>query len=205
MKFSRTGCIGRFKPLHNGGALMLKYMCKHSDHVIIGIGSSNKYNLRNPFTCLESKEMIDSYLKKNFSNYEFVYIPDFAHIPEHSDGEKWKEYVFEKFGKLTYFVSGNEYVNKLLKEDYKILHPTNLIPTNERVLLKGTAVRFEMAKGDNWKNLVPSSVFEYITENKIDVRFRKQFGLLTLKSLQNSTSLRIPENCLLEYMHCRER
>lgn len=53
-----VGFIGRFKPLHNGAALALETLCEQADKVKIGIGSVNKYNLRNPFTAEESQEMI---------------------------------------------------------------------------------------------------------------------------------------------------
>ena len=92
MKLGRVGVIGRFKPLHNGGALMLDAICENADHVVIGLGSSNKYNLRNPFTGDESAGMIEAYLSPRFSNYELIHVPDFGHIQEFSDGKKWKEY-----------------------------------------------------------------------------------------------------------------
>ena len=55
-KLGRVGFIGRFKPLHKAAAIVLEEICKRSDHVIIGIGSANKYNYRNPFTAELSDE-----------------------------------------------------------------------------------------------------------------------------------------------------
>lgn len=54
-KFRKLGAIGRFKPLHLGAAAMLEALCENAEEVVIGIGSSNKYNLRNPFTAEESR------------------------------------------------------------------------------------------------------------------------------------------------------
>ena len=76
----RTGVIGRFKPLHNGGAMMLEAICRQAAHVTIGIGSSNKYNIRNPFTAAESEEMVRAFLADSYANYDIIHIPDFAHV-----------------------------------------------------------------------------------------------------------------------------
>lgn len=87
----RVGVIGRFKPLHNGAAVLLESLCEKSDHVLIGIGSSNKYNIRNPFTSDETKDMIELFLKEKFTNYEIIKIPDFAHIPGCENGQQWRK------------------------------------------------------------------------------------------------------------------
>jgi len=99
-KLGRVGVIARFKPLHNGAYAMLEAVCENANEVIIGIGSANKYSLRNPFTAKESEDMVRLTLEQKFSNYSIIHIPDFAQIPEYSDGKKWKEYVIEKFGKF---------------------------------------------------------------------------------------------------------
>ena len=91
MKMGRVGGIGRWKPLHKAGAVMLETVCSMADQVLIGIGSINKYNARNPFTAEESKEMLDRFLKDRFDNYQILFIPDFGHLPEHHDGQKGEE------------------------------------------------------------------------------------------------------------------
>ena len=59
------------------------------------------------------------------------------------------------------FVSANNYVSKLLSEDYKIIHPASLIPSEKWILVRATEVRVEMAKSGNWKRLVPNVVVNY--------------------------------------------
>ncbi len=90
-RFNRVGMICRFKPLHKGGALMLEAACQSAEYVLIGIGSENKYDWRNPFTAQESKEMVDVYLSRRFSNYAVFFMQDSGHIPEYSDGQKWRK------------------------------------------------------------------------------------------------------------------
>jgi cytidyltransferase-like protein len=180
MKLGRAGTIGRFKPLHNGGAVMLETVCSMAEHVIIAVGSVNKYNARNPFTAEESKAMIDASLGKRFSNYSVMFIPDFGHLPEYRDGQKWRNHALEQFGELDYLVTGNDYVADLFRSDYKIIHPGVLIQREKQIMLRATEVRVEMAKAGNWEKLVPEEVAEYIKKNGLDKRFRQEFGLETL-------------------------
>ena len=181
----RVGLIARFKPLHNGAYKMLESVCSQADEVVIGIGSSNKYNERNPFTADESEDMINAALNQKFSNYKIIHIPDFAHIPEFSNGQQWKKYVVNKFGTLDYFISSNPFVRELLKDTYTLVYPFSLIPIGGHIQLRGTQVRLEMAKGNSWEKLVPTEVANYIKSNNLDQRFVKEFGLETLSNLAN--------------------
>ncbi len=181
--FCTVGLIGRFKPLHNGAALMLDAVCDQAEEVKIGIGSSNKYNLRNPFTAEETEEMLRTYLSPRHDNFEIIHVPDFAHKPEYADGQQWRTYVKEHFGTLDGFVSGNDYVRGLLKEDYTIVHPANLIPKEKYLRMRATEVRVEMARSGLWENLIPQEVATYLTENNLVDRFCKEFGAQALAQL----------------------
>jgi nicotinamide-nucleotide adenylyltransferase len=175
-RFGRVGLIGRFKPLHNGNAIMLESVCGQAEHVIIGIGSSNRYNSRNPFTAEESREMVDLYLKPRFSNYEFLLLPDFGHIPSYDNGQEWRRHIVSNFGSLDCFVSGNAYVDELLGEDYAIVQPYELDVRCRSSELKASMVRLMMARDGDWKSLVPDCVADYIAENRLDSRLRREFG-----------------------------
>ncbi len=204
MGLGNIGLIGRFKPLHNGGALMLEAVCEQAEKVIIGIGSSNKYNLRNPFTAKETQEMINLYLHPRFNNYSFLEIPDFGQIPEYAGGQKWTEHILEHYGKLDHFVSGNDHVTKLLKPHYDVIHPATLIPPEQHLWIKGTTVRMEMARGGDWKSLVPGVVAEYLVQKGLVERFRKEFGLETLALLSSGIDYRVHEDAETEQKHTRE-
>lgn len=203
MSLGKVGVIGRFKPFHLGAAVMLEAICEQAEQVVIGIRSSNKYNARNPFTAAESREMVDAVLSPRFSNYEVVEVPDFGHIPEYSDGSKWKEYVIEHFGKLDNFISGNGYVKDLLSQDYPIIHPASLIQVEKQVYIRAAMVRMEMAKGGNWKSLVPEQVAAYLESKGLVERFRKEFGLETLGQLTDDSYAR-SESSSAEKRHAGE-
>ncbi len=168
----RVGMIARFKPVHNGHAPILRAMCDGANEVLIGLGSANLYDLRNPFTARESKEMIDAVLSNEYSNYSFVEVKDLF------DGPKWRAQVKALFGKLDHFVTANDYVKSLLCEEYNIVHPLEII--SERTPVTGTMVRGALAWGANWQALVPREVSEYISAHKLDDRFCREFGLETL-------------------------
>ena len=186
---------------------MLEAMCESAEHVVIGIGSAGqnyKYNLRNPFTPQETKEMIDAALSPKFSNYEIVEIPDFAHIPEYKDGKKWVQEITANYGALDGFVSGDNYVIDLLKQHYNIIHSSDMIPKEKWIYIKGSMVRAEMARGgDAWKAYVPKEVADYICKNKLDERFRKEFGLETLSTFADMKYMR-QESSAQEKAHTME-
>lgn len=183
-KFGTVGIIGRFKPFHLGGLAVLEALCECSEIVKIGIGSANMYDARNPFTAEESEEMILFSLPTSCYNYTFLHLTDFGHLPEYRDGQKWRLHIKEKFGNLEALFSGNAYVHELLKDDYNILPAYNLLPEEKRLPIKGSMVRFEIAKGaDTWKALVPTAVAKYLEEKKLIERFQKEFGLQTLASV----------------------
>jgi nicotinamide mononucleotide adenylyltransferase len=184
IKYDRLGLVGRFRPLHLGGAKLLESVCNSAQHVVIGIGSCNpeSYGYRNPFTANEAEDMIREYSSGRFSNYEIVHVPDFGHIPKYRDGQKWVEHIVDNFGSLDGFVSGNDYVKNLLEDHYTIIHPKDIIPKDELIESKGSIVRLMMAKGDlGWRHMVPTEVGLYLVENNLVERFRKEFGEETIE------------------------
>jgi nicotinamide mononucleotide adenylyltransferase len=107
-------------------------------------------------------------------NYTLIPVPDL------DDGPRWRAMVVDLFGALDVFVTDNPYVSSLLAPDYQILRPVALVPEGERVAISGTMVRREMARGDGWQGLVPPEVADYITDRRLDERFRREFGLQML-------------------------
>lgn len=178
-----VGLVCRFRPLHNGSALMLDTLCANADHVKIGIGGSNKYDLRHPFTTQETETALHRFLKPKYDNYNIIHVPDFGHIPAFRDGGKWTEYVTETFGTLDYFVTANGYVEELLKDHYRIIHPASLIPADRHIRLRGTMVRLAMAAGGDYRAMMPPEAVDYYEQNGLVQRFRREFGLQTLALL----------------------
>jgi len=144
--------------------------------VLIGIGSSNRYNLRNPFTFEESEEMVGLSLE-GFSNYQIFPIPDL------DDGPRWRSMVRDLLGPLDLFLTDNPYVAHLMADIYPLAHPSIFLPPENKTRVDGTMVRLAMAKGCEWKELVPEKITTYLVERGLDDRFRKEFGLQTLSQV----------------------
>lgn len=163
---------------------MLEALCQQATTALIGIGSANRYNARNPFTLEETTAMLELVLAAE-SNYTLLPIPDL------DDGPRWRTMILELFGPLERFVTDNPYVANLLKNDYHVIRPVHLIPPERKIPLNGTMVRRAMARGEAWQELVPSAIADYITTHQLHDRFRREFGLETLaidSLVQQSTS-----------------
>jgi nicotinamide-nucleotide adenylyltransferase len=165
--------IARWKPVHRGHAAVLHALRTRAQHLVIGIGSANRLNARNPFTAAETRDM----LLRVLGDPTAVTLLE---VPDLDDGPRWRAMVLDRLGPLDAFVTANPYVAHLLGEDYRILRPVDLVPLGERVPIDGTGVRREMARGDGWRSLVPPEVATYIVDNRLDRRFRHAFGLETL-------------------------
>ncbi|MBR9703832.1 adenylyltransferase/cytidyltransferase family protein [Candidatus Pacearchaeota archaeon] len=175
----RVGLVGRFKPLHLGNLKLLEEVCKKADSVLIGIGSSNDYSYRNPFTVQESEDMIRSSL--DFSNYDIIHIPDFY------EGKKWGENIRLVFGDLDNFVTGNDYVKEIISQYYNVVDSFEIVGGERKNRISSSQVRYEIARNGDWKKLVPKIVADYIETNGIVNRFRKEFGIQTMeKHLEKS-------------------
>jgi nicotinamide mononucleotide adenylyltransferase len=209
-RYGTVGVVGRFKPLHNGGAAMFDAVCANADRVIIGIGGvltgnparPYKYDARHPFTPDETRGMLEAYLAPRFSNYRIIFVPDFGHMPEYSDGQRWRQEVKMLYKDATAFATANEYVTELLKDDFEVFHPAVLIPSIYQVYVSGTIVRQSMARGgEAWKTLVPSEVAVYMESRGLVDRFREEFGLETIA---RAGEYAWPENASDEREHVME-
>jgi len=193
-RFARLGMIARWRPVHRGHLAVLRALCDAAAEALIGIGSANRYNLRNPFTLEETTDMLRLALAgrggseaadretrsvsplapHRRENYRLIPVPDL------DDGPRWRVMVREMFGPLDAFVTDNPYVASLLREDYRLLRPVELIAETDRVAIDGTMVRAAMARGGEWQRFVPPEVAAYMTARGLDERFRREFGLQTL-------------------------
>ncbi|NDJ53671.1 MAG: hypothetical protein GYB68_11385 [Chloroflexi bacterium] len=169
----RIGMVARWRPVHRGQAVVLRNLSDHAEQLLIGIGSANRYNYRNPFTLQETMDMLHLALA-DCDNVMLLPIDDL------DDGPRWAQMVREQFGPLDLFVTANAYVGELMRTFYPVEHPVSFVPAEQRVPITGTQVRLVMARGEAWEQLVPDAVANYLKENGLDERFRREFGLQTL-------------------------
>ena len=158
--------IGRFKPLHKGHEVLLKKAYDLSDRLIVGIGSSNKYDLQNPFTASESEDMVKLVLPGN--KYDIVAVDDIGNLP------LWGSHVRDAFGTLDGFISGNPIVWDALKEYYPIILPCQLLPYAPDIC--ATQIREAMLDGSEFSHFVPACVYDYLLSEKLVDRYITEFG-----------------------------
>ena len=172
-RFQRIGMVARWRPVHRGHVPVLRALCDCAEHALIGIGSANRYNARNPFTLEETTAMLRLALAGR-ENYTLLPVADL------DDGPRWRVMITQLFGPLDAFVTANPYVAQLLATDYSIIKPVTLVPEEERIAVDGSMVRRALARGADWRELVPPQVADYISAQQLDQRFRREFGLETL-------------------------
>jgi nicotinamide-nucleotide adenylyltransferase len=177
----RIAMIARWKPVHLGHAAVLEALVDRAHRVTIGVGSSNRYDVSNPFTVAETVDMIRLVLAGR-QNYGIVAVPDLGH------GPRWRALVAELLGPLDLFVTANPYVRDLMSARYAVAHPAWLVPRERHVAVDGTMVRERMARGDDWRALVPAGVADLLDRRGLVERFRREFGAETLAHESGETS-----------------
>ena len=168
-----AGIIGRWRPVHRGHQAVLRALCRRYAHVMVGVGSANVLDVRNPFTLKETCDMLRLALDGQH-NYTLVPIDD---LPSDED---WCDLMDEHFTKVTDFYSANPFVHSLLHTRFPVSHPAGLLAADEKVRVSGTEVRRRLARGLPVDDLLPPSVHDYLCTHQLDERFRQDYGLHTL-------------------------
>jgi nicotinamide-nucleotide adenylyltransferase len=157
--------VGRFQPFHKGHLFAIKHALKKFDKVVIGIGSINVIDEKNPFTFEERKRMIKEVLKNFKGKYKIVGIPDFF------DDVKWRSYCLEK-ARFDVVITGSSWVKRCFKGIKPVIKPKFLKPKK----YNGTRIRELIGKNKKWENLVPEPVAKYIKKIKGEERIKKLIG-----------------------------
>jgi nicotinamide-nucleotide adenylyltransferase len=140
--------IGRFQPFHLGHLDAVKFALSNVDELLIGIGSSNKFNeKRNPFTADERKEMIELSLDEPTLEKIKIY-----HIPDVNDHDKWTHHIDEIVPKYDVVFSNDEFTHTLFgKRGIKVIS----VPLKQREILSGTDIRVKIRDDQDLSRLVP--------------------------------------------------
>jgi nicotinamide-nucleotide adenylyltransferase len=149
--------IGRFQPFHLGHLDAVKFALSSVDELLIGIGSSNRFNeKRNPFTADERKRMIESSLDgKTLGKIKIYYIPDV------NDHERWTHQIDGIVPKYDVVFSNDEFTHTLFgKRGIKVIS----VPLKQREILSGTDIRVRIRDGEDWSGLVPEGTKKVLLE-----------------------------------------
>lgn len=184
----KLGVVCRFRPVHLAHEALLEALrdlAGPGGELLVGIGSSNRYDRRNPFTGAETRAMLEVVL----GGRPGVSLIDVADL---GDGPRWAAMVAGLFGPLDRFVTANPYVASLLSGTYALAHPRDVVPRARHVPVSGTLVRRAMARGEPWRHLVPPAVAALLERDHLVDRFRREFGLSTLALETDGAPTRAP-------------
>jgi len=149
--------VGRFQPFHKGHLGAIEDVLKKVDELIIVIGSAQySHRLDNPFTTGERVTMIREALKEakvDSSRYLIIPIRD---IHVHM---LWVAEVTGFTPKFDIVYTNEPLTRRLLIESGFKVEP---IPFHEREKYSSTVVRERMLNNQNWEELVPKSVAQFI-------------------------------------------
>ncbi len=141
----RSLVIGRFQPFHIGHLRMIECAASESDHVVVGIGSSNRSGTaENPFTAEEREEMVRRSLATAVG-YSFERIPDFG------DAGKWIGWIRENIS-FDVFMTNSETEERIFSRAGFRVKP---LPFYKRDIYSATAVRKAIVSGGDYTRLLP--------------------------------------------------
>ncbi|MFA5102099.1 MAG: nicotinamide-nucleotide adenylyltransferase [Candidatus Thermoplasmatota archaeon] len=147
--------IGRFQPFHQGHLLLLQRLTTQYEEIIIGLGSSQYHDTAdNPFSEEERIQMIIRSLDAvGIQNYRIVPIPDIHNPP------KWVDHVCSLVSDFDVIIANNPFTRKLFSEKGYVVKGTKYF---DRKRYSGKEIRRRMMQNENWAELVPRAVFDFI-------------------------------------------
>ena len=154
--------IGRFQPLHKGHYEYIEKILNENPELKIVIGSSQESNTKkNPFNAEERKEMI----RNCFPHVKIFTANDYP-----NENEKWLSNIKKTVGKFDIVYAGeNQLIRSIFfKAGYKV-------KTIGRINnISSTKIRNLIAKGKEWKHLVPECAYRYIKKINGEERIKNE-------------------------------
>ena len=148
--------IGRFQPYHQGHHTMVERIAGDVDELVLGIGSADQsHTARNPFTAGERVEMVTK------ATAEMDLITYAVPIEDLNRNAVWVSHVQSMSPRFDVAYSNNPLVVRLFGEAGVDVRQS---PMFRREEFEGAEVRERMADGEDWRELVPSTVVEIIEE-----------------------------------------
>ena len=151
--------VGRFQPFHLGHLGAIKEVLEEVDELAIVIGSAQySHNPSNPFTAGERLVMIRRALEEAKVDISKVWIVPVPDVHLHMLWVSALEGYTPKFN----LVYSNEPLTRRLFTEAG--YTVKSIPYYNRNIYMSTIIREKMIKDENWTELVPKSVANFIKE-----------------------------------------
>jgi len=159
--------VGRFQPFHKGHLEVIEKIMKEADELVIVVGSSQySHRLDNPFTAGERITMIREALKEEGIHMSRIWIIPVPDVHQHA---LWVSQIVGYSPKFDVVYANEPLTRRLFIEAGFNVESMPLI--NREVYL-ATEIRERMQDGENWQELVPSSVAKFIEEIDGETRLR---------------------------------
>lgn len=153
----RALVIGRFQPFHNGHRYLLLKALEIAENVVIGIGSSNRIDVDNPFSFKQREKMLQEFIRQEKIEDKIIKI---VPIPDVPDDNAWLTLTKQKVGTFDVSVGNNSWVNSIFKKGEI---PVKKVPYYKRYLLEGQKIRKLLKSGRKWENRVPDYLIDNIS------------------------------------------
>lgn len=165
---SRGLFVGRFQPFHKGHLEVVKKVLEKVDELIIVVGSSQySHRLDNPFTAGERITMIQKALQHEKISLSKIWIIPVPDIHQHA---LWVSHLSSYTPKFDVVYTNEPLTHQLFAEaGFKV----ESMPLIKRDVYLATEIRKRMLTNKNWKELVPSTVAEFIEEIDGDTRLKQ--------------------------------
>jgi len=151
--------VGRFQPFHLGHLNVIKDILKEVEELVIVIGSAQySHRIDNPFTTGERMVMIRRALEEVGIDIRRIWIVPVTDIHIHM---VWVATV-EGYAPSFDVVYSNEPLTRRLfiEAGYEV----KSIRFHKRKAYSATEIRKRILNGENWEELVPKSVAEFLNE-----------------------------------------
>lgn len=145
--------VGRFQPLHNGHAALIRHARERCGTVVVAIGSAQaKPSLRNPFTLEERRRM----LAAAFPGLAVFDVPDLH------DSGRWVAHCLAITGPVDRVFGNDDRTLDLFEQAHVPVERPGLV---ERGQNEATTIRRLLAEGDPaWRKAVPPPVAALLLE-----------------------------------------
>lgn len=154
--------VGRFQPLHNGHASVIRRAVEDCVDVALAIGSSNaKTRVKDPFTLEEREQM----LQATFPELTRCAVPDIHDPPN------WVNHLLDITGPVDRVYGNDDRTMDLFEDAGLRVVRTGL---DHREAWEGTQIRLQLAEGDGaWRKAVPKPVADLLDGWDAEVRLRR--------------------------------
>lgn len=165
MKKYRVGLvIGRFQPFHLGHKYLIEKALELCDKIIIGIGSPNVTDEKNPYSLNVRTGFIKRFLKEENLESSVIKI---VSIPDVPDDEEWFMLAQKAIhstssgpsADVDVEIGDNAWTNGIYKS-HGI--PVVQVGFHKRHLLEGTKIRRNMKEKKPWKRRVPKYLHPHL-------------------------------------------